>query len=199
MCIMFPCVNIGCKCIWLTITPINQCRTDQNRRNRTQIGLSETKDFNPKYWVFLENPKSTMGLLSSFLVVQSQTRTLLVYFICLGRLPASGTVLDLFPPMEPLYLRDLWNKHPCVVFDSLRSSTEVSVCHETLLVAYLSLIPCMTMIRSLKRNWRPHVTETVQTWALWTKKCSCPWYHYFPVQDCCFLFPMWISNTGIHF
>ena len=61
---------------------------------------------------------------------------------------------------------------------TLISSIEVIFCHET-----LSWMTENGRIRSLSRKSSPRVTETVQNWVLWTKKCSWSWCGYFPIQD----------------
>ena len=103
-----------------------------------------------------------MGLLRSFLVVQSRKRTLYLYQTPSARtasvsivIPASGTVFrPIFAHGVPTRTLEMSTHERSL---TLRSSTEVIFGHET-----LSFMTENGRIRSLRRKSSPHVTELVK-------------------------------------
>ena len=149
-----------------------------------KLGVCRTKYFNPKSWVFLKNPLVdkwvSWGHFWSFRVVRG-------LYICIRHLPrallvflvvilASGAVFrPIFTHGVPRRTLEM-STHARSL--TLRSSTEVIFGHKT-----LSFMTENGRIRSLRRKSRPRVTETVQNWVLWTKKCSWSRDGDFQIQD----------------
>ena len=132
-----------------------------------------------------------MGLLKSFLVVQSRKKTLYLTQTPSAR-TASVSILDIFSSTKSLRgPQSEMSTHTRSL--ALRSPTELISCHDT--------PSCMNMtengrIGSMRRKTSPHVAELVKNWVLRTKKCSWSWYHYFPIQDFNFFVPdTWITDN----
>ena len=156
-----------------------------DRRNRTKTWTLWGKIFQSKILGFCETSQvdkwvswthfwSFRVARGLYICIKHLLRELRVFLVVI---PASGAVF------RPIFVHGV----PTRTLETstharsltLRSSTEVIFCHET-----LSYMTENGRIRSLRRKSNPRVTETVQNWVLWVKKCPWSWHGYF------------ISNSG---
>ena len=156
----------------------------EDRRNRTKTWVQWTKIFQPKIlgflgksqvdkwvsWTHFWSFRVKWGLYTCLRHLPRVMRMFLV--VILASRAVFRPIFDHRVPTRTLEMRThTWSL-------TLRSSTEVIFCHQT-----LSFMTGNGRIRSLRRKSRPRVTETVQNWVLWTKKCSWSRDGDFLIQD----------------
>ena len=171
----------------------------EDRRNRTKTWVQWTKIFQPKILGFLGKSQVDKWVSWTHFWSFRAGRGLC---ICLGHLPRALRVFLVVIPAPRAVFRPIFDHRvPTRTLEmrtrawslTLRSSTEVIFCHQT-----LSFMTGNGRIRSLRRKSRPRVTETVQNWVLWVNNRSRPWYGHLSVGSVCILsVDLWIYRESL--